>query len=323
MLINDMQAWLNSTDLALRSRPTVGERVQSLWRGYGELRRVHLPGGETPHAVLKWIAPPQAPTGDGSGVSHARKLRSYAVETAFYRDWAHTLAVSPRVARCLAHASDLANGGLCLLLEDLVASGFTEQAADGDLPALEACVDWLAAFHAQHLGAHPDGLWPVGCYWHFGTRAAEWRAMAAGPLKTHAVDIDHALGAARWKTLVHGDAKTANFCFDPQTTQVAAVDFQYVGGGVGVRDLVTLFASALDEPGLVMHADRLLDRYFARLLAACDVKVDGQSLEREWRALWPVAWADYQRFLAGWRPADARRTQWAQAHIRTALAFIG
>jgi hypothetical protein len=47
--------------------------------------------------------------------------------------------------------------------------------------------------------------------------------------------------------------------------------------------------------------DRGLDAYFAHLRAALAGGVEGAALEREWRALFPVALADFDRFLLGWR----------------------
>ena len=47
------------------------------------------------------------------------------------------------------------------------------------------------------------------------------------------------------------------------------------------------------------HPDRHLETYFDYLRAA--VAGDTGELEREWRALFPIAQQDFQRFLAGWR----------------------
>jgi hypothetical protein len=71
---------------------------------------------------------------------------------------------------------------------------------------------------------------------------------------------------------------------------VAAVDFQYVGGGCGMKDVAYL----LDD-------DRELDFYFSELRNRLSEDVDADALETEWRELFPVARLDYERFLDGWR----------------------
>ena len=104
------------------------------------------------------------------------------------------------------------------------------------------------------------------------------------------------LRAARFPTLVHGDAKPANFCFGPAgTASVAAVDFQYCGGGPGIVDVAYLLHGASSEAMATA-----LDHYFARLGAALPAQVDRADLEAEGRDLFPVALADFDRFLAGW-----------------------
>lgn len=89
-------------------------------------------------------------------------------------------------------------------------------------------------------GSHPRGwdtLWKQGTYWHLSTRPEELAKMLDSPLKQHASHIDEKLDECSFKTIVHGDAKLANFCFTKSGTKSAAVDFQYVGGGCGMKDV--------------------------------------------------------------------------------------
>src|SRR5437868_1646238 len=65
-----------------------GERVQSLWSGYGEILRVRLSGGERATAIVKSVKPPAQLRGKRPDASHARKCRSYDVEMEWYRTYA-------------------------------------------------------------------------------------------------------------------------------------------------------------------------------------------------------------------------------------------
>jgi len=62
-----------------------GAVAQRLWSGYGSIVRYRLWGAALPSVVVKEILPP--PRGE-SRISHARKLRSYEVEFAFYAQFA-------------------------------------------------------------------------------------------------------------------------------------------------------------------------------------------------------------------------------------------
>src|SRR6185312_12673888 len=149
---------------------------------------------------------------------------------------------------------------------------------------LEPCLAWLAAFHGRFLGVRPEGLWSIGTYWHLDTRREELAAMRDQNLRRRAPELDRALREAKWQTFVHGDAKPDNFGWSRDGSRVAAVDFQYVGGGPGIRDVAYLLHG---------EDESLLDFYFAHLANA--------EVEREWRALYPVARDDFRRFLDGWR----------------------
>ncbi len=218
---------------ALDAQGVRGQRhVQTLWSGYGAITRVELSGASVETVVVKHIRPPasgQHPRGWESEHSHERKLRSYEVERCFYRDYAPHLSSGCRVPKAL-YSAPLDDGWL-LILEDLDGAGFPERRQVVSDPEIKACLTWLACLHAVFVGRAPVGLWEVGTYWHLATRPDELRAMSNQRLKSAASRIDERLNACRYQTLVHGDAKLANFCFSLDGTRVAAVDFQYAGAG--------------------------------------------------------------------------------------------
>ena len=289
-----------------------GRRIQSVWSGYGELLRYHLTGGPMDSVVVKSVCPP-----DREGFAHRRKLRSYDVELAWYRDHASSLDDSCRIPQCFY--AEARGGRWLFVLEDLDAAGFTVRTRDPSDAGLFACARWLARFHARFLQTPPDGVWPTGTYWHLATRPDELAAMAEGPLRDGANAIAGRLAQAQWQTWVHGDAKPVNFCFTESGGAVAGVDFQYLGGGVGVSDLAYLLAgcdASTTGRGQEVYFDAL-----RRALAQrrdFEPAVDIDAVEREWRALYDWAWADYERFIAGWAPGR-RSLGHEQARVKAVL----
>lgn len=276
-----------------------GERIQSLWSGYGELFRVYLEGGDAASLVVKWARPPAGSRpGERASASHARKCRSYDVETAFYVTLADQCNEACRVPRLFAHRVVRGHAPEWLLcLEDLDAAGFSKRIRDPRGHELEACLRWLACFHARFMGHAVANLWKVGTYWHLATRRDELEATRNEALKARATELDRALSGARFKTLVHGDAKPANFCFAGDGRSVAAVDFQYVGGGVGVKDVAYLLYGSVSAEAERHH----LDLYFDYLRGAVPDAADARSIEEEWRGLYGIAKDDFGRFLAAWK----------------------
>lgn len=287
--MNELLQWIAKEMSATRARR--GERIQSLWGGYGELWRIQLEGADASSVVLKWVKPP-ALSARESDRSHRRKCRSYEVETAFYRNYAARCDATCRVPTL--HASRASQNEWLLVLEDLDAAGLAGRRRAPTRVELDACLGWLAAFHARFLGVRPEGLWKIGTYWHLATRPDELAKVADPSVRDTAPEWDRALSACHFRTFVHGDAKPANFCFAPKGSDVAAVDFQYVGGGCGMKDVAYLLHGEADE-------HRLVDAYFTHLRAALGIEVDGEALEHEWRALYRIAQLDFARFLAGWR----------------------
>lgn len=184
---------------------------------------------------------------------------------------------------------------------------------------IKACLSWLAHFHALFLGVAPEGLWPVGTYWHLETRPDELEAMDDAELKAAAGDIDRILNECRFKTIVHGDAKLANFCFSQSGKDVAAVDFQYVGGGCGMKDVVYFLGSCMDERECEKRVPGLLDYYFSELKLSLKKDIDFHALEKEWREMFAFAWTDFHRFLLGWRPGHWKINRYSKQLTKEVL----
>lgn len=291
------------------------EEVQQLWGGYGHLLRFQLEGAKVPSVIVKHVEvtppPPSAhPRGWGSTLSHQRKLKSYQVETNWYKNWLTTL--DPFCRTPVLYDSFQGQKEILLIMEDLDASGFHRRVHHYEvtLDQMKACLKWLANFHIKCLGKVPQGLWETGTYWHLDTRPEEWEVMQNQDLKAAAKEIDARLNQARYLTIVHGDAKLANFCFG-EKGEVAAVDFQYVGQGCGMKD-VAYFLSSCMQSEAYRQGDYLLDYYFDELERAVKTykkSIDFSALKEEWLRLYPYAWADFCRFLDGWSPGHWKMNQ--------------
>lgn len=303
------------------------ETIQGLWGGYGQLMRIKTDNPYRVSVIIKAIDLPEVPPADhpkgwSSQRSHLRKLKSYQVEFAWYQQYVPRMPQG-WVPQCIVASTHEAHYEL--VLEDLKLAGCDRVVSAPTAMEIETVLTWLARFHAFWLGADGDGLWEQGTYWHLATRPDELATMASGPYKDAAEVIDHVLRSNRYQTLVHGDAKLANFCFNHQGSVTRAVDFQYVGGGVGVKDVALFFASALDfsEPDLVI--DDYLDHYFSQLqhfLSQYQPLVDSVNVCTEWRALFGLAWADYQRFLLGWSPQHPRLNDFTMALCNQAISEL-
>jgi hypothetical protein len=272
--------------------------IQDLWSGYGKIIRIQLENASAQSAVIKHVHWPEIknhPRGWNSDLGHQRKLKSYQVETTWYQQYSERSQA--RLPHC--YAFERQDDEVLMVLEDLDASGFPLRKSSLQWHEIEAVLAWLAKFHASYLGQEPTGLWEVGSYWHLETRPQELAALSDQRLKEAALAIDEKLNSCHFKTLVHGDAKLANFCF-AQDGAVAGLDFQYVGGGCGMKDVAYFIGSCLNEKECERLEGKILDSYFEKLQGALPAK--NKDLENEWRSLYRLAWADFHRFLKGWSP---------------------
>ncbi len=297
------------------------EPVQTLWSGYGEIKRYGLKGGKYPSVIVKHIHWPDErnhPRGWNTEVAHQRKLRSYQVEQYWYRHFSSRTDSHCKVPQILDFMEREAE--LLLIMEDLDANGYDLRLTPGSvaLNDVKACLTWLAHFHAKFMGTEPSGLWPIGTYWHLDTRPEEWEKMKNEDLKQAAKAMDQHLNQAQFQTLVHGDAKLANFCFS-ESERVAAVDFQYVGKGCGMKDVAYFIGSCLEEAACEKHEKELLHHYFEQLKVALAETVDFPSLLAEWKAMYKYAWADFYRFLDGWSPGHWKMHAYSERLTRQVL----
>ena len=274
------------------------EVIQQLWSGYGKIIRIGLVGGSIQSAIVKYVQPPNAsshPRGWNTDIGHQRKVKSYNVESNWYASF--SINCRARLPKC--YATKKLDNETLILLEDLDAAGYSRRKNRVTWDEIEACLSWLAKFHASYLGVFPDGLWDTGTYWHLDTRPDELVAISDDKLRDAAPIIDAKLNSCTYKTIVHGDAKLANFCFSADG-RIAAVDYQYVGGGCGMKDVAYFIGSCLSDSECERLESKILETYFEALQN--EFTEPNAKLEEEWRSLYRVAWADFHRFLKGWSP---------------------
>ncbi|KAI8609312.1 kinase-like domain-containing protein [Chytriomyces sp. MP71] len=299
-------------------------RVSSLWDGYGSIVRrqlKHAKTGEVASVVVKTVAPPPSKAASASE-SFRRKMISYEVERHFY-SLHHSVTGGPRIARPWDYGKDF------VILEDLAVE-FPEP-LPGAVSLLEAkaAMKWLAQFHGSYWGLSgrenpvrsmdpardcENGVWDQGSYWYLATRGSEFAQLDA-EWKELGRRVDEALAAIpnHLKTLVHGDAKTENIflnrgVLDEDGLPVCAFyDFQYVGWGSGMKDIVYFIMTSLEELDEGIEAE-LLDWYFDCLQAMLQTRKDelliGNDRELFSRNVmmehYELCCIDWLRFLKGW-----------------------
>lgn len=304
------------------------ETLQSLWSDYGKIIRFHSNSKVHPTVILKHIYPPtnfNHPRGWNTDTSHQRKIRSYEVEVAFYTKFASACHKTKNCKVPTFLGKVETQDSTILILEDLESTGYLNVKTELTFEEAKICLSWLAHFHGTFLHYSPDSLWENGTYWHLLTRLDELEAIKNEHVKKIAPIIDRVLTDAKYKTFVHGDAKLANFCFSSDMHRTAAVDFQYVGAGCGIKDVAYFIGSILDEKDCERTEAEVLNYYFSelrRVLSDHHQEIDIHALETEWRALYPFAWADFHRFLLGWRPDHWKINSYSQKMMDLVSAEI-
>ncbi len=301
------------------------ELIQSLWSGYGRISRYQLDNALFPTVVVKHIsldASNEHPKGWNTEYSHHRKVKSYQVETNWYENWSQLCTYDCRIPTLIGSFSE--GNDQWIVLEDLNLD-FPLRKEQLRLEEVKACLTWLANFHTTFLHKKPIGLWEVGTYWHLNTRPDEFSKMEHQKLKSKAHIIDELLNTCTYQTIVHGDAKLANFCFSDDGQKVAAVDFQYVGGGCGIKDVAYFLGSCLSSSECEVYEKELLDFYFLELGQAfkgSKHSFDFKELRNEWRKMYPIACTDFTRFLLGWMPSHQKINTYSLTIMNSVLSNL-
>ena len=294
----------------------ITEIITALWSGCGEIVRCRLDDNA---CVIKAISVPDHinhPRITQTEFAINRKRHSYEVEFHWYQQYAQHLPAQARALCCydtLAHLQQKV-----MVFADFAALGFTNAAVKPQ--HIGAILKWLAYFHAFHFHVNPDGLWQQGSYWHLATRPDEYEKMPKSAIKQQAKNIDKTLSACQYQTLIHGDAKLANFAVNSSTMEVLGYDFQYVGAGVGVVDVMYFLGSCLNEQQLNNTADDYLVDYFQHFSNAMQRFGNSENTHAvitAWQKLWPVAWADFYRFLIGWSPEHGKINSYMRKQFKT------
>ena len=300
--------------------------IQNLWSYYCKIFSCRLEGAKMESVVVKHVQFPSVanhPRGWNTNRSDERKRQSYLVEIDWYSDLSRQCNDDCRVP--FSYHCEKIGEEILMVLEDLNTSGFPLRRSSVSKDEILVCLSWLANFHALFMNVKKTNLWETGTYWHLATRADELAAMRDMDLQSAASKVDKTLNEANFQTLVHGDAKLANFCFSEDSRQVAAVDFQYVGHGCGMKDVAYFLSSCLNEDELFDYESEFINFYFDTLsnkLQKLGYGDQCREIRKEWTRLYPFAWTDFYRFLDGWSPGHWKMNGYSVAMKNKVLKLL-
>jgi len=98
-----------------------------------------------------------------------------------------------------------------------------------------------------------------------------------------------------------------------------------------MKDVAYFLGSCLSEQQCERWEAELLASYFDALraaLAAADspqlqkASVDWDALHTEWREMYPIAWADFHRFLMGWLPTHWKVNAYSERLVAQVLSRL-
>ncbi len=249
----------------------------------GDIGRIRLtwdPSDAGPDSVIA-----KFPTLRASNLETGKGLLAYEREMRFYQHFSTDCPLKP--PKFYGGSDVTGEGDYLLLMEDLQPFRFVSQL---DVLAAEdarACIDGLASMHA-HYWEQPE-LDRVESLYQFSDWAEIYTPIIAsgwplfqkdfGPLIPHEMFPMYEPGNAaagaifqyfsrcRPKTLLHGDARIENFCFNRDTGAARAYDWQLAAAGPGIYDVMYFFANSVGPETLFDQGESLLRNYHAGLVA--------------------------------------------------------
>lgn len=296
--------------------------IQSLWAGYGKLYRCQADGA---HLVVKHFAPPRHAEDDSE--DHLRKLRSYEVESAFYEKLSDKMiergCIVPELVACIHDGSSIA-----IVMRDLEEQHGSFNVRRGNCMNMEEAkrlLSYMARFHSVNwMHERVDGLWPEGCFWQLGTRMDELEYLDRsweryGLDRDMALRIHELVTSLPHRTVLHGDAKAANF-FWFSGGEVGGYDLQYCGGGSPCRDLAYTLGCSMQERLIERHETELLRHYHDELTSHLSAKDAAGFTFETMQDAYDLCVTDLVRFMCGsrwWGNTDyleKKAIAWLTAH---------
>ncbi|CAG5100210.1 Oidioi.mRNA.OKI2018_I69.XSR.g16894.t1.cds [Oikopleura dioica] len=297
------------------------EIIQLLWKGFGAIYRVQKEDGST--VILKHFNFAHETEPEDDPMPNETRFLSFKREISFYEELAN-LSLSAKVPRYIA-SKDIKSGKV-MAMEDLDPIGFPARFKNRCNLSFERVipmVKWLANFHADFWRCEKAEklMWKEATYWNIEKRRDEFERCKEKELDLIKLGekIDRIIHEAKHKTLIHGDGKVENFCFSEDGMDVAGIDFQWSGMGVGTTDLYYLLTSCYEE---FSRYDEIVDEYFKFFRKAMEGKPEVDEIEREWRWLWPFIVADFERFLITWNPTHWKRNEYSAQQSKIAVEMI-
>lgn len=314
--------------------------ICSLWKGYGHVYHIEATDCDNVRrdVIIKHV---DIPTTSGSVESlsedHLRKVHSYAVESVFYKELSECMIESgvnvPRMY-CVEGEIGSQGGTMSIAMEDVRNLGphYQRKANVLDMEEGKALLDWLARFHAVNWKAVPTeggtmGLWSEGSFWQLDSRTTEFGQIEDDWRMLHTIGqyVHEQLQRSSFRTVIHGDAKSANFFFyktGGATVSIAGYDFQYCGFADGMRDVAYVLCCSIQPDLVEAFEEELLMHYHQALLAHLEQLHAEEYTFDQLQKHFDLCVVDLARFMSGsrwWGNIDFihRKTkEWISCHTR-------